>query len=1814
MSIRFLIIEAYLHVLAFALIITGLIGLGGYLDVQHLTLHGLVLPLDSSFLLLLLGGSLLSTIYRAKGLVKTLVFLLIATTTYSIARNWIVGEPETDLSFISVFVRVRTALIITSLASCLAFSLSLASRLSQQWAGLLSAGIIALTGASLLSGTFLIPTTTSLGYDFSSIYIVNFFSILLGISIILLVIKSPQESSQPGRVPLLAGLFGVTLTCITWYLLSLQTIGVINQQSEILLAKVQSSTERALANRMALIQRMSERWEALGSLPTQTYWQQEAKSYLRDFPHLQWVGVLDQQMQPFWLVGRTDTAAEWLSELRDQQNQQAWFQQTLSAGTTSLSPVFALPNSPDNYVLLASPLNLPNQPPRVIAASLNLQGIMSDLIGTDAEQFVLALFQGDRPIYRPALISNQDLKSTPVGDRKIRLNDEESWRLVAYLGNPAAFSTARFLPALIMLFGLALSFFLMLSQRLARIATERAKYLQQANQNLQASLESQALAQALNQRIMEFTMDVLCSFDREGRFLEVSPSCLKLFGYSPEELIGRPYLDLVLPEDRELTIQEASQLMSGRSTYSFRNRYRHKDGHIVHILWSADWSESEQVLFAVAHNITPLVQSEAFAQSQREILSMISLDQPLAETLMAICLMIEAQNPGASCSVLRLDSDGQHLWTAAAPSLPAEYCRAIDGIEIGPHAGSCGTAVFRQQPVVVADIETDAVWANYRDLAIQHGLRACWSFPLITLNGQVLGTLAVYQPLPQAPSEEQMQQFLTAAQIAAIAIARSLDRQQLQDNEQRFRSLFTFNPDPVYSFDLQGTYQSMNAAGLKILDRQAEEIIGKHFSDVVIPEDLAECQQYFDRACNGESQHYETRIHGRNGQLFYLDVSNFPIIVNNEIVGVFGIAKDVTQRKQINVDLQQALTQSKKQAEQLRRLGNAAIATAELQDHQALVEYLVEQVRLTIGAHQAVIGLTRGTDWSQSINAFSLSEKYAAWKNYDEPSTGKGIYSLICETNQPLVLTQEELEKHPRWRGFSDQADKHPPMRGWLAVPLFDSNGRNLGVLQLSDKEEGEFDDDDLAIAQQFAQMTVAVLENNRLLSEVLTAEQQLKEQLSFNSTITDCMAEGLLAVDEHGKLTFVNPTAQAWLAIDKPELSDQSLDQLLPLDRTAWDHQGGVGSQGELTLQGRILQYEARPLTGPVAQRGWVVVLHDVTAQRRVDQAMRERDQFFSLSLEMFCMVDLRGRFIQVNPAFAATLRYSATELVGRPYLELVDSGDRNQITATIRRLQAGLLIHDLVIRVWDKAGELHWLEISAALGDDRVIYCVARDITEERAIQEQIIQQNLLLSMAGQTAKLGGWSVELPSREVIWSQETFGLLGFVDEEPNLEDALNLYPPAERVIITQALEDCIQHGISFDFDIAIHNTSGFLLDARVTGQAVRDETGAIVRVSGAFQDISDRKQAQREVQRLADRLRTTLESITDGFYTLDENWRFSYLNQEGAHQLGVTVAEVLGESVWTAFPGSYESELGHIYRQAIATGIAAHFETYYEPFGRWFEVHAYPSEDGLAVYFRDISERRQTEQNLRTILRELERSNRELQEFAFVASHDLQEPLRKIQAFSDRLIARTNNLDEEGQDYLRRMASAAGRMQTLIIDLLNYSRVNTRGQPLQPMSLDQVLNDVLVDMEASLDQAAATVERQPLPNIQGDPGQLRQVFQNLISNALKFQSAGNKPLIRIYSEPTDSGQLRLCIADNGIGFDEKYLDRIFNPFQRLHSRDAYAGTGIGLAIVKKIIERHGATITASSAPGQGSVFLITFPGTEKNSYEANGRAYSDCR
>jgi len=267
--------------------------------------------------------------------------------------------------------------------------------------------------------------------------------------------------------------------------------------------------------------------------------------------------------------------------------------------------------------------------------------------------------------------------------------------------------------------------------------------------------------------------------------------------------------------------------------------------------------------------------------------------------------------------------------------------------------------------------------------------------------------------------------------------------------------------------------------------------------------------------------------------------------------------------------------------------------------------------------------------------------------------------------------------------------------------------------------------------------------------------------------------------------------------------------------------------------------------------------------------------------------------------------------------------------------------------------------------------------------------------------------------------------------------------------------------------------------------------------------------------------------------------------------------------------------------------------------------VMSEPMPDGgtIATY-QDITDLEITTEKMVEYTRKLERSNRELVDFAYVASHDLQEPLRKIEAFGDRLVRKyLDVLPEEGQMFVNRMQSAASRMRQLINDLLSYSRVTTAAAPFVKVSLKDVLSGVLSDLQIRIEETSATIDIGDLPTIEADAMQMRQLFQNLIGNALKFRRKDVTPSVKITAQVTTSHDLLLegpaaviTIADNGIGFDQQFKEQIFVIFQRLHSRTEYEGTGIGLATCRKIVERHVGHIDAVGRPGEGSTFIITLP------------------
>lgn len=346
--------------------------------------------------------------------------------------------------------------------------------------------------------------------------------------------------------------------------------------------------------------------------------------------------------------------------------------------------------------------------------------------------------------------------------------------------------------------------------------------------------------------------------------------------------------------------------------------------------------------------------------------------------------------------------------------------------------------------------------------------------------------------------------------------------------------------------------------------------------------------------------------------------------------------------------------------------------------------------------------------------------------------------------------------------------------------------------------------------------------------------------------------------------------------------------------------------------------------------------------------------------------------------------------------------------------------------------------------------------------------------------------------------------------------------------------------------------------------------------------------------------LRSIINAITESVFLMDTEGTVIVINETAAHRLGKSVDEIMGKNIYDFIPPKVAESRRVKADEVIRTGEPTQFEDI--RLGRYILNSIYPvidnngKVDRLAIFGYDITELKQTEKKLKQTVEELERSNSELEKFSYIASHDLQEPLRKIQAFGSLLSSRyTDVLDERGQDYLERMQNASKRMKKLINDLLKFSRITTRGQPFVSVDLNEVVEEVMYDLEMQIKKTDGHIEIGQLPTIEVDQTQIRQVFHNLISNALKFHKEDVVPVVKLYSKKIDYEQCQLFVEDNGIGFDEKYIDRIFSIFQRLHSRSEYSGTGVGLALCKKIIERHGGTITARS-PGEGAKFIVTLP------------------
>ncbi len=566
--------------------------------------------------------------------------------------------------------------------------------------------------------------------------------------------------------------------------------------------------------------------------------------------------------------------------------------------------------------------------------------------------------------------------------------------------------------------------------------------------------------------------------------------------------------------------------------------------------------------------------------------------------------------------------------------------------------------------------------------------------------------------------------------------------------------------------------------------------------------------------------------------------------------------------------------------------------------------------------------------------------------------------------------------------------------------------------------------------------------------------------------------------------------------------------------------------------------------------------------------------------------LIHQHGVIAFANPAAADLIGVGGPEdLIGEPVLEIVHPWTREHVEWNIEADLGGELSLLTAVDLLRPDGTTVTVQGRGAMipyGGHPAVQVVLRDVTEGKRAEAALGEDEERLRMAKTYAGVG-----------IWGWLPPGFTG-----PASSDCIRLdddsVPDAAVVATGQPFE------LEFRFDLGWDRPRWM----RLLGGGVLDEGGRLVRILGVYMDITDQKRAEEALREREQTLQSIFRAAPVGIGMVS-NRTITQANDQLCRMTGYTREDLIDQDARLFYPSdeAYAFVGREKYAQIAENGTGVVETQWQRRDGTVLDILLSSSPIDLArphenVIFNalDITKLRDSERALASYMEDLQRSNEELQRFAYVASHDLQEPLRSIVSFSQLLERRyKGQLDQDADEFIAFIIEGGNRMQRLIEDLLQLSRIETKAKPLVPTDAGEVVSDALRLMETSIREAGATVSVGELPTIRADAAQLAQVVTNLVGNALKYRRPDVPPEVRISAERAGAFW-RFAVRDNGIGIEKEYFDRIFIIFQRLHTRDEYEGTGIGLAVARKIVDRHGGKVWVESAPGEGSTFFFTVP------------------
>jgi PAS domain S-box-containing protein len=604
----------------------------------------------------------------------------------------------------------------------------------------------------------------------------------------------------------------------------------------------------------------------------------------------------------------------------------------------------------------------------------------------------------------------------------------------------------------------------------------------------------------------------------------------------------------------------------------------------------------------------------------------------------------------------------------------------------------------------------------------------------------------------------------------------------------------------------------------------------------------------------------------------------------------------------------------------------------------------------------------------------------------------------------------------------------------------------------------------------------------------------------------------------------------------------------------------------------------------------------------------------------DIITRASLEGELLYVSPSSISITGFKPEELKGKRVQELIHPDDMGIIESAVQTVLVSEII-SITYRIRHREGHEVWVESTGRIvkneqGQPLEIYTTTRDITARRLAEEKLRSSERLLKETQHISKTGSWEWNFVTNELMWSEEHYNLYGFSSDVPiTYSEAQKVAMPEEQGRPLQILKKAIEEKSPVEFyHRIIRHGSGDVRTLFVRAEPVIGENEKVLKLRGVSQDVTELKQTEEELKLKNELLLNAQRMAHIGHWQMDAQSDVLAWSEELYRIFGLEPGTtVTKEDFLRLLHPDTALEVRAAMEKGINTGES--YDVYMKVMlsnGTHKIVHSKGSAildgNGKPLTFRgtaqDVTAQKKAEDILRfrTIQldkanRELEKSNTDLMQFASVASHDLKEPLRKIQTYGDLLRLRcATQMDETNAGYLSKITDASSRMQLLINDLLAFSRLSNTQKSFVPADLNVLVQEILHDIEIAIHEKQARFQVEKLPVVEAIPGQIRQLFQNLILNALKFSRPGVPPLICISASEEDDNLCSISVSDNGIGFEEKFVDRIFTIFQRLHTREEYEGTGIGLAVCRKVADNHSGSINARSIPGEGSSFVVTLP------------------